>query len=105
MSEKKFIFLGTNLACNNAFFVNEDEKNKLNINLPNTEKLENFTESYLRDSRSLTGNLNYISKDDRLKEIGNCEVVDVSKLQRHMNHCGGLLSGGHLGRENGPGDL
>jgi len=84
MAEKKFIFIGTNLACNNAFFVNEDEANKLNFTLPNIEDLKKYTKSYIRDSRSPDGKLNYLSYKEKLKTISNCEVVDVSQKE-HKN--------------------
>ena len=84
MIEKKFIFIGTNIACNNAFFLNENEINKLNLTLPNIENLKKYTKSYIRDSRSAGGKLNYLPYAEKLKTIGNCEVVDVSQ-KKHKN--------------------
>ena len=38
LSKKGFIFLGTNLFRNNVFFINEDYRDKLSINFPDTKK-------------------------------------------------------------------
>ena len=84
MKKKKFIFIGTNLACNNAFFINEDHVSKLDIKLPDTEDLKKYTKSYIRDSRSIDGKLNYLSYKEKIKTIDNCEVVDVSQTE-HKN--------------------
>tara|TARA_B100000315_G_scaffold114032_1_gene104481 strand:- start:703 stop:1641 length:939 start_codon:yes stop_codon:yes gene_type:complete len=92
MSEKKFIFLGTNLACNNAFFVNEDEKSKLNLTLPNIEDLKKYTKSYIRDSRSPDGKLNYLSYKEKLKTISNCKIVDISQKEHRSILLKDLLS-------------
>ena len=78
MSEKKYVFVGTNIACNNAFFVTESEINKIKILLPKINDLEKFTRSNFTESRSINGELNYLSGYDKLKEIENCEVIDLS---------------------------
>ena len=33
MNKKKFTFLGTNVACNNAFFISNDYLSNINIEL------------------------------------------------------------------------
>ena len=78
MDKKNFIFIGTNIARNNAFFVNKEEIDKLNFSLPDQNNLKKYTKSFIRESRSANGDLNYLSYKERIKEIANCEVVDVS---------------------------
>ena len=77
MNEKGFIFVGSNEFNNNAFFVQKKYQNNLNINLPDNN-LEKFTASNIRESRDIKGNLNYLRKEERIKAIENCEVIDLS---------------------------
>lgn len=85
MNKKNFIFLGTNIARNNAFFVNKDEIKKFDFPLPNIQDLKKYTVSYIRESRSTNNNLNYLSHDKMINEIKNCEVIDVSN-DNHQKH-------------------
>jgi hypothetical protein len=78
MNKKKYVFVGSNIACFNAFFVLESEVKKLNLTLPDINDLTKYTTSYIRDSRSIDGKLNYLSGKQKLKEIENCEVIDLS---------------------------
>ena len=84
MNKKKYVFVGTNIACYNAFFVLESEINKLNLNLPDINDLTRYTTSYIRDSRSIDGKLNYLSGKQKLKEIENCEVIDLSNPEKKL---------------------
>ncbi len=79
MEEKNYYFLGTNLQKMNAFFVsNEFDKKKFFEHI-NILDLENCVNSNIRDSRDKNNNLNYLSGSDKLKEIENCEVVNLDK--------------------------
>ncbi len=51
MKRKKYVFVGTNIACHNAFFVLESEVKKLNLTLPDTNNLTKYSTSHLSDSR------------------------------------------------------
>ena len=84
MNKKKYFFLGTNIACNNAFFILEDEVKRLNINLPKNDDLTKYTNSNIRESRSIEGKLTYLSGDQKIKEIENCEIVDLSDPKREI---------------------
>jgi hypothetical protein len=84
MNKKKYIFVGTNIACYNAFFVLESEINKLNLNLPDINDLTRYTTSHIRDSRSIDGKLNYLSGKQKLKEIEKCEVIDLSNPEKKL---------------------
>ena len=78
MNSKGFSFIGTNKTCVNAFFVSNKEINKINLQIPRKNNLKQFTNSNIRESRSIEGNLNYISGENKLREISECEVVDLS---------------------------
>ena len=84
MNKKKYIFVGSNIACYNAFFVLESEVKKLNLNLPDINDLSKYTTSHIRDSRSIDGKLNYLSGKEKLKEIENCEVIDLSNSEKKL---------------------
>ncbi len=79
MKEKNFSFVGTNLTRCNAFFVQNDYVNLINIKLPNQNDLFNHTNSNIRESRDKDGNLNYLSGSERIKNIFECEVFDLNE--------------------------
>ena len=78
MKRKNYIFIGVNKACNNAFFINKKEVNQLNIDLPDTNNLEKYTESNILESRSNSGKLTFLSGKEKLKEISDCQVINLS---------------------------
>ena len=84
MDKKKYVFAGTNIACNNAFFILESEVKKLSLTLPDTNDLTKYTTSYISESRSIDGNLNYLSGKQKLEEIENCEVIDLSNPEKKL---------------------
>ena len=84
MNQKKYVFVGSNIACFNAFFVLESEVEKLNLNLPDKNDLTKYTTSYIRESRSIENKLNYLSGKQKLKEIENCEVIDLSNPKEKL---------------------
>jgi len=75
LTTKNFRFCGTNRVGNNAFFVRNDLFSKVNLK-PNLN-WANYTDWRIRESRSKTGNLNYLSGLMRVKEIAELELVDV----------------------------
>lgn len=78
MEEKNFKFVGTNLARCNAFFILEKYLDKINVEIPNKNNLSNHTDSNIRESRDQSGKLNYISGDERIKSIYECDIVDLN---------------------------
>lgn len=78
MGEKNFIFIGTNQFRCNAFFINKDFIEKIKINIPNQNNIDEFVNSYFRESRDKEGNLNYLDKKDILETIKDCEVIDLN---------------------------
>ena len=92
MNEKGFIFVGSNEFNNNAFFIQKKYQSNLNINLPDTNNLKKFTISNIRESRDKNGILNYLRKEDRLKAIENCEVIDLSNSKNERIKIKDLLN-------------
>lgn len=84
MKTKNFVFVGTNLACHNAFFVSNDFLSDIKIELPQENKLNKFMLNNFRDSRSKEGKMNYLSDLERLNEIKNCTVVDLSSEDKKL---------------------
>ena len=79
MKEKNFYFLGVNLMRNNAFFVsNIFPKDKFFKNLILADS-KTIDEANFRESRNREGKLNYLDGVDKIKEIFECEVIDLSE--------------------------
>ena len=79
MVKKNYYFIGTKIARNNAFFISNDypiDKYFKNLKI---EDINYYVDSNIRESRDTKGNLNYLSKGKKLKEIHNCEVYDLSR--------------------------
>lgn len=77
MTDKEFTFLGTNLFRNNAFFINNDFIDMLSIEIPNTQNLTRYTNAQFRESRNQNNELNFVPPNKILKEIKDCEVIDL----------------------------
>jgi len=80
MKKKNFTFLGTNNLKNNAFFINKDFEQLFKQVIPDGNlELEKYTDHKFKESRDKKGNLNYLSRKDQLKEIEDCQVVNINK--------------------------
>jgi len=80
MKEKNFIFLGVNNLKNNAFFINKNYQNLFKkIILGINSKLENYVNHDFKESRDKRGKLTNLSSEEQLKEIKDCQVVDIKK--------------------------
>jgi len=80
MKLKGYYFVGTNSLRNNAFFVNNEytkEKYFPNLVVDN-DKIHHHTNSVIRESRNIKGELNYLPVAQRLNEIKDCEIIDFS---------------------------
>ena len=74
--EKGYTFVGCNSAGVNAFFVREDCASSL------SELSERaFVDSVLKQSRSRSGELSFLSGHDRIEAIKSCQVYDFEKKQ------------------------
>lgn len=79
MEEKNFYFLGSNLRRNNAFFISKKyEKERYFPNLKVSDISENVN-CNVRESRGLNGELTYLSSINRVKEIKDCEIIDLKR--------------------------
>ena len=78
MKSKDFIFIGTNLTRCNAFFMSKKYIDKVNLDIPDLSKLHEHTNSNIRESRDINGDLSYISGLDKIKIISDCEVIDLT---------------------------
>lgn len=79
MNGQGYYFLGVNRLRNNAFFISK--KYPKEVYFPKIDNLINLesTNALFRESRSKEGSLNYLSPNKRIKEILDCEVIDISK--------------------------
>lgn len=84
MNKKNFYFIGTNLMRNNAFFIQKKLIKKISVKKIFSKNLEKFTDANFRESRNKKGELNYLNKENILKEIKNCLVVDLSTKSRQI---------------------
>jgi hypothetical protein len=75
LSLKGFTFLGSNRACNNAFFVKNEKIKEFSIKIPSN--LELFVDFRVRESRDIYGSLSFLSGKDRLQIIEKMPVINV----------------------------
>ena len=71
---KGYVFAGSNLHGNNAFFVRKDVAAKIR----SETAADGWQKSMFRESRDAAGKLTYLSEHaDRLQAIRDCEVFDL----------------------------
>jgi hypothetical protein len=70
---KGYVFIGSNSAGNNAFFVRQDVAQ----GLPNLRWDQGYVESQFRESRDKNGNLNFINGSARLDLLKDQLIVDI----------------------------
>ena len=92
LDRKGFVFLGTNLFKNNAFFVNSDFKDNLFLEIPNNNELNSFTNASFRESRDINDKLTFIDPKNILNEIKKCKVVDLSSSENKVKKIEDLLN-------------
>ena len=78
MNEKNFYFVGTNLLRNNAFFISKNYKKKEYFKNLVINNIENSTDANFTESRDNKENLNFLNYQKKIKEILECEFVDLS---------------------------
>jgi len=83
LAERKgYALLGCNSGGNNAYFV---RKNRAGA-LPVLSAREAFVDARFRDSRSPSGELTYLSGDERFAQIASLEVYDIEReVQAPLN--------------------
>jgi len=80
MEQKGYVFVGTNRLNVNSFFVLKELIDKINIQLPNVNNLDEFTDSKINIINTGAGRFKSIS--DIKENIKNLEVVDLKLNQR-----------------------
>ena len=91
MVKKNYYFLGTNLQKMNAFFISNNLKKESFFPNINLRKLSYYSDSNIRDSRDQNYNLTYLTGSKKMKEIENCEVIDLSDGKNQKSKIKGLL--------------
>ena len=84
MDRKGYYFIGSNLQKINAFFISKEFKKEHFFKNIKIKSLDQYTDSNIRDSRDDKNNLNYLSGDLKLKEIENCEVVNLKDNKHEL---------------------
>lgn len=84
MDQKGYYFIGTNMQKNNAFFILKNFKKEDFFNNIKIKNLVNYTNSNIRESRDKNNNLSYLSGDKKLKEIVNCEVINLKEGKEQL---------------------
>lgn len=81
LNEKKFRFVGTNLAGNNAFFVANKDLHKLSLSLPESDNLSMYTKWFVREARDENGNLTLTNAFKSRSTIDQKEIYDVTSKE------------------------
>lgn len=71
--DKGYVFVGSNSAGNNAYFVRKD---RLGTVKPSTVEAD-YVQARFRESRDQNGNLTFVPPDRRMQIIGEMPVYDV----------------------------
>ncbi|MDC0876655.1 hypothetical protein OAP78_06950 [Candidatus Pelagibacter sp.] len=84
MKEKGYYFLGVNRLRNNAFFINNDFSKKFFFNKLKDMNLINSTDSNFSESRNKNGELNFLRNNQKIKEIENCQVLNLKNKENKL---------------------
>jgi hypothetical protein len=76
-AQKGYIYVGSNAAGSNAFFVRKDSSS----NLKECDFQKNFTQSKFRESRDENGNLSFVSGQQKLEVIKNMSLYNIDSGQ------------------------
>ena len=79
MEFKNFYFLGTNLRRNNAFFISNEFNKDVFFPKIKISNISENTDCNVRESRGTEGEFTLLSGDDRIREIKDCEIIDLKK--------------------------
>ena len=82
MAAHNYVFVGSNLFCNNGFWVRADLFPSLGLQAPERQDLSRYTNCHCRESRDRSGALTYRGGSERLREIKDCLIVEVSDPTR-----------------------
>ena len=91
MDQKGYYFIGTNLQKINAFFILKEFKKENFFPKIKIKSLDNYTNSNIRDSRDRNDHLSYLTGDKKLKEIEECEVINLKDNKKELIKLKNLL--------------
>ena len=77
MNLKGYDFIGTNNAKCNAFFVEKSMTNLLNIDLPDTTKLNDFTNIKINEGLDINKNLAFYDNKQKIEVMKDIKVIDL----------------------------
>ena len=84
MDKKGYYFIGANLQKINAFFILKDFKKEEFFKNIEIKSLDNYTNSNIRDSRDENYKLSYLSGDKKIKEIEECNVINLKDKKNEL---------------------
>jgi hypothetical protein len=84
LSQSELIFIGTNRAGNNAFFIKKEFVKLIHFSLPAKDKLQEYVDWRVRESRDIDGNLSYLSRLDAIKAIADCKITNVTNSETYF---------------------
>ena len=79
MHSKGYEFLGTNKLNFNAFFVESELSHNFQNIKKNLKSLDYFTTIKIRDSKNPKGKFDFLTRKERLEQLRDLEVIDVSQ--------------------------
>ena len=77
LEDKGFKCVGSNLAGNNIFYITEPLLHKFDRVLKNGIPRIGVSQWNVRESRDENGVLNFLTGQERINEISNCEIFDL----------------------------
>jgi len=75
LSQKSFVFVGTNRVGSNGFFVRQSIVNNIKLKLPRDLSL--YVDWRVRESRDQQGTLNYLCNDSRIDQIKDMPLINL----------------------------
>ncbi len=82
MDKKNYYFIGTNLMRTNAFFISKNFSKNEYFPQIKVDDISQILDVNFRESRDKSGKLNFLSGKEKIKEIRECEVVDLSNQNK-----------------------
>lgn len=92
MDRKGYDFLGTNKLNFNAFFALKNISYKFENLKKNLNSLEDYSLIKIRDSKNKDGELDFLDKKERLMQMKNLEVIDVSQESKRTYKIGEIIN-------------
>ena len=92
MQTKGYEFLGTNKLNFNAFFVESELSNNFLDIKKNLKSLDYYTTIKVKDSKNQNGKFDFLTRKERLEQLRDLEVIDVSQGKNTKYKINDLIS-------------